>query len=139
MKLQLLEEIAKEVKTCTTCVLHAGRNNTVFARGNPDSPICFIGEAPGRDEDIQGKPFVGRAGKLLDNMIRAMKLDPEDVYICNICKCRPPNNRKPELAEMDACKPFLVRQLDVVRHKVIVALGATATEGLLGPGIGITK
>lgn len=139
MKLQLLDSIAQEVAVCKSCRLHIARTKTVFARGNPDSSLVFIGEAPGANEDIQGKPFVGRAGQLLDNMIIAMGKRPEDVYICNINKCRPPDNRKPLPDEMESCKPFLIRQLDVVKPKVIVALGATAVEGLLGPGLGITK
>lgn len=138
-KLDLLNEIAAEVTKCTVCVLHKDRTHTVFAKGNPDSPIVFVGEAPGFNEDQQGFPFVGRAGMLLDNMIKAMKFDPKDVYVCNVNKCRPPNNRKPTEEEMDSCKPFLVRQLDIVKPKVIVALGATAVEGLLGPGVGITR
>ncbi len=138
-KLDLLNEIAIEVVKCTACLLHKGRTQTVFAKGNPDSPIVFVGEAPGFNEDQQGLPFVGRAGMLLDNMIKAMKFDPKDVYICNINKCRPPNNRKPTEDEMNSCKPFLIRQLDIVKPKVIVALGVTAVEGLLGPGIGITR
>lgn len=139
MKLQLLDAIAKEVSACTSCTLHETRNKTVFSRGNPDSPIVFVGEAPGENEDLQGKPFVGRAGRLLDNMIIAMGIQPDDVYICNINKCRPPKNRKPSPDEMESCKPFLVRQLAAVAPKVIIALGATAVEGLLGPGLGITK
>lgn len=138
-KLIKLAQLIEEVKSCNSCQLGQFRTNTVFSRGNPDSPIVFLGEAPGADEDLQGKPFVGRSGKLLDNMIRAMQLDPDDVYICNINKCRPPNNRKPLPEEMTACKPFLTQQLDLVKPKVIVTLGATATEGILGPGIGITK
>ena len=134
-----LTVIADEVKNCTACVLHEQRKNTVFHRGNPASRLVFIGEAPGANEDEQGLPFVGKAGKLLDNMIKAMKYEPDDVYVCNICKCRPPGNRKPLPEEMDACKPFLQRQLEEVKPKVIVALGATATEGLLGTGLGITK
>lgn len=138
-KLSLLNEIAVEVVKCTACSLHNTRTQTVFARGNPDSPLVFIGEAPGFNEDQQGLPFVGRAGMLLDNMIKAMKFDPKDVYICNINKCRPPNNRKPTEEEMNSCIPFLTRQLDIIKPKVIVTLGGTAAEGLLGFGVGITR
>lgn len=139
MKLELLDQIAAEVTKCTACCLHKDRTQTVFAKGNPNSPLVFVGEAPGFNEDQQGLPFVGRAGMLLDNMIKAMKFDPKDVYICNVNKCRPPNNRKPTEDEMNSCKPFLVKQLDIIKPKVIVALGGTAVEGLLGVGQGITK
>jgi uracil-DNA glycosylase family 4 len=138
-KLVQLEIIANEAATCTACDLHKSRNKSVFHRGSPDAQIAFVGEAPGADENETGIPFVGRAGKLLDAMIVAMGYNRDDVYVCNICKCRPPNNRKPLPTEMDACKPFLVRQLDIVSPRVIIALGATAVEGLLGPGEGITK
>lgn len=138
-KLQLLNDIAVEVAKCTACSLHKERKQIVFGKGDPNSPLVFVGEAPGFNEDQQGIPFVGRAGMLLDNMIKAMKFDPKDVYVCNVNKCRPPNNRKPTENEMNCCKPFLVRQLNVVAPKVIVALGATAVEGLLGAGEGITR
>jgi DNA polymerase len=112
----------------------------VFARGNPDAQLCFIGEAPGADEDAQGLPFVGRAGQLLDRMIAAMGLDPEtDVYVCNILKCRPPGNRRPEPEEMAACFPYLHEQLALVRPRAIVALGNTAVGALLDTKLGITK
>jgi DNA polymerase len=93
------------VRQCTRCVLHSARTQTVFARGNPNSELCFIGEGPGADEDRQGFPFVGKAGQLLDRMIAAMGYERDDVYVCNIVKCRPPENRKPEPDEMAACKP----------------------------------
>jgi DNA polymerase len=112
----------------------------VFARGNPDAAICFIGEAPGAEEDEQGVPFVGRAGQLLDKMIIAMGLSPErDVYVLNIIRCRPPGNRRPEPEEVAACLPYLHEQLDLVGPKVIVALGNTAVGTLLGTTLGITK
>jgi DNA polymerase len=112
----------------------------VFARGNPDAALCFVGEAPGADEDEQGKPFVGRAGQLLDRMIVAMGLEPErDAYIVNILRCRPPGNRRPEPEEIAACLPYLHEQLDLVRPKVIVALGNTAIGTLLGTKLGVTK
>lgn len=138
-KVDALKVIASAAAVCTSCELHKTRNKSVFSRGNPDSKVVFVGEAPGADENEQGLPFVGRAGKLLDAMIVAMGFDRDDVYVCNICKCRPPDNRKPLPDEMSSCKPFLVQQLDIVAPKVIIALGATAVEGLLGPGLGITK
>ncbi len=135
-----LPVIAAEVATCTKCALHEGRTNTVFARGNPDASLCFVGEAPGADEDAQGLPFVGRAGQLLDKMIEAMGLDPaKDVYVCNIIKCRPPGNRRPEPDEIAACIPFLHEQLAQVKPKVIVAMGNTAVGTLLDTKMGITK
>jgi DNA polymerase len=135
-----LPVIQAEVAACTKCVLHETRTNTVFSRGNPAAALCFIGEAPGADEDEQGKPFVGRAGQLLDKMIVAMGLDPEkDVYVCNIIKCRPPGNRKPEPNETEACIPYLHEQLASIQPKAIVLLGNTAVGGLLGTKLGITK
>jgi DNA polymerase len=137
-KLRLVQ-LSEEIKTCSKCALYAGRTQTVFARGNPAAELCFIGEGPGADEDQQGFPFVGKAGQLLDRMIVAMGYQRDDVYVCNIVKCRPPGNRKPEPDEMGKCMPYLREQLDLVAPKVIVALGATAVEGLLGVGGGITR
>ncbi len=135
-----LPQLAAEVSACTKCVLSTTRTQTVFARGNPDARLCFVGEAPGADEDEQGLPFVGRAGQLLDRMIAAMGLDPaRDVYVCNILKCRPPGNRRPEPEEMAACFPYLNEQLALVRPRVIVALGNTAVAALLDTKMGITK
>lgn len=138
-KLIKLDVVGNEAAICTNCELHKSRNKSVFHRGSLDAQVAFVGEAPGADENEQGLPFVGRAGKLLDAMIVAMGYQRDDVYVCNICKCRPPNNRKPESKEMDACKPFLVQQLDIVSPKVIIALGSTAVESLLGKGEGITR
>jgi DNA polymerase len=135
-----LEQLAGDVATCTQCRLAPTRTQTVFSRGNPGAKLAFVGEAPGADEDAQGLPFVGRAGQLLDKMIAAMGLSPErDVYICNIVKCRPPDNRRPEPDEIASCIPYLHEQLALVQPKVIVALGNTAVGALLGTKMGITK
>jgi uracil-DNA glycosylase len=134
-----LRVLASEVAGCTRCGLHAGRTQTVFARGEGTSGLCFVGEGPGFDEDAQGFPFVGKAGQLLDKMIAAMGLERDDVYVANIVKCRPPNNRKPELDEMAACMPYLAEQIELIDPQVIVALGATAVQGLLGTSEGITR
>ena len=131
-RLQALRMIQEEIGDCTRCALHAGRNKLVFADGSPDARLMFVGEGPGADEDAQGLPFVGRAGQLLNNMIAAMGLKREEVYIANVVKCRPPSNRTPEPEEANTCSPFLFRQIDVVRPEVIVALGATAATYLLG-------
>ncbi len=127
-----LNMIREEIGECTRCALHKGRNKLVFADGDPNARLMFVGEGPGADEDAQGLPFVGRAGQLLNNMITAMGLKREEVYICNVVKCRPPGNRTPEPEEANTCTPFLFRQIDVVRPQVIVALGATAATYLLG-------
>lgn len=127
-----LQAIRDEIGDCTRCPLHAGRNQLVFADGDANARLLFVGEGPGADEDAQGLPFVGRAGQLLNNMISAMGLKREQVYIANVVKCRPPQNRTPEPEEAHTCVPFLFRQIDVVRPEVIVALGATAATYLLG-------
>jgi uracil-DNA glycosylase len=131
-RVSALKVIREDIGDCTRCVLHKqGRKQIVFGVGNTQADIMFVGEAPGADEDEQGEPFVGRAGQLLNNMIQAMGIKREDVYIANVCKCRPPNNRTPEKEESDTCSPFLMRQIAVVRPKVIVALGAIASKALL--------
>lgn len=127
-----LRVIQEDIGECTRCALHKGRNKLVFGDGNPNARLMFIGEGPGADEDAQGLPFVGRAGQLLNNMIGAMGLKREDVYIANVVKCRPPGNRTPEPEEANTCSPFLFRQIDVIRPEVLVALGATAATYLLG-------
>jgi DNA polymerase len=128
-----LEAVQAEIGDCTRCPLaYAGRHKIVFADGDPNATLMFVGEGPGADEDAQGLPFVGKAGQLLNNMIVAMGLKREEVYIANIVKCRPPGNRTPEFAEASMCSQFLVKQIDIVRPKVIVALGATAATYLLG-------
>jgi uracil-DNA glycosylase len=126
-----LDRIREDLGDCTRCRLHKQRNKIVFGAGNPRAELVFVGEGPGRDEDMQGLPFVGRAGKLLTQMIEAMSLQREDVYICNVVKCRPPENRKPEDDEVATCSPYLYRQLDVIGPKAIVCLGATAAQALL--------
>jgi DNA polymerase len=127
-----LRVIREDIGDCTRCALHKGRNKIVFADGNANARLMFVGEGPGADEDAQGLPFVGRAGQLLNNMIAAMGLKREEVYIANVVKCRPPGNRTPEPEEANTCSPFLFRQIDVVRPEVLVALGATAATYLLG-------
>jgi uracil-DNA glycosylase len=130
--LQILRSIREDIGDCTRCKLHKqGRKQIVFGVGNPNADLMFIGEAPGADEDTQGEPFVGRAGQLLTNMIKAMGLQREDVYIANIIKCRPPGNRTPERDECETCSPFLMRQIEAIEPKVIVALGAVAAKTLL--------
>jgi uracil-DNA glycosylase len=129
---QALRIVREDLGDCTRCRLHKqGRKQIVFGVGNPRADLMFIGEAPGADEDEQGEPFVGRAGQLLNNMITAMGLRREDVYIANIIKCRPPGNRTPERDECETCSPFLMRQIAVIKPKVIVALGAVAAKTLL--------
>ena len=126
-----LEDIRTELGDCTRCKLHSGRLNIIFGEGNPRAGLVFVGEAPGRDEDRQGRPFVGRAGQLLTDIIKAMGLTRDDVYICNILKCRPPKNRNPEPDEITACEPFLVKQLQSLQPRVICALGKFAAQTLL--------
>jgi uracil-DNA glycosylase len=127
-----LAAISDLIGDCQRCRLSQGRNKIVFADGDPNAQIMFVGEGPGAEEDAQGLPFVGRAGQLLNNMIGAMGLKREQVYIANIVKCRPPQNRKPEPEEAHSCMPFLERQIEIVRPRVLVALGATAATYLLG-------
>ena len=127
-----LKLIREDLGDCTRCKLHKlGRKQIVFGVGNPKADLMFVGEGPGADEDAQGEPFVGRAGQLLNNMIKAMGLRREDVYIANVVKCRPPGNRTPERDECETCSPFLLRQIATIKPKVIVALGAVAAKTLL--------
>jgi uracil-DNA glycosylase family 4 len=138
--MRTLEVIQDEVKACTKCELHKTRTNTVFARGNPAASICFVGEAPGQEEDEQGLPFVGKSGQLLDKTLIDLGVDiDKDIYVCNIIKCRPPNNRRPTDVEIDCCIDYLDEQLAIVSPQVIVALGNTAVSGLLPIEGGITK
>jgi DNA polymerase len=138
-RLRRLAVLADETRACTRCALHVERKQAVFARGTGSSGLCFVGEGPGADEDQQGYPFVGAAGQLLDRMIEAMGIGRDEVYVCNIVKCRPPKNRKPEPGEMAACIPYLEEQLTLLAPQVIVALGATAVQGLLGTTDGIMR
>jgi len=127
-----LKIVREDLGDCTRCVLHKqGRKQIVFGVGNPKAELMFVGEGPGADEDAQGEPFVGRAGQLLNNMIKAMGIEREQVYIANIVKCRPPGNRTPEREECATCSPFLMRQIAVIKPKVVLALGAVAAKTLL--------
>jgi len=134
-----LPRIREDLGECTRCKLHKHRRTIVFGDGNSKAELVFVGEGPGADEDAQGLPFVGRAGKLLTQMIEAMGLERKDVYICNVVKCRPPENRTPEDDEVSTCSPFLFRQLEVISPKVIVCLGAVAAKTLLRTNRGISQ
>jgi len=134
-----LELIRGELGECKRCKLHAGRKNIVFGVGAPAADLMFIGEGPGADEDERGEPFVGRAGRKLDDMIASIGLERSQVYIANVVKCRPPRNRDPEPDEIETCSPFLLRQIEAVRPRVIVTLGSPATKTLLQTTTGITK
>ena len=135
-----LSAVRDELGDCTRCKLCKGRKTIVFGEGNPEAVLVFVGEGPGQEEDQQGRPFVGAAGQLLtDIIVKGMKLNREDVYICNIVKCRPPGNRNPEPDEIEACEPFLIKQLQAIRPKMIVALGNVAVKTLLKTKEGITK
>ena len=131
MKKSGLEAVRELLGDCRRCPLHRTRHSLVFGEGNPEATLVFVGEAPGADEDAQGRPFVGRAGQLLTKIIEAMGLKREAVYICNILKCRPPGNRNPQPEEITPCEPFLIRQLDAIRPRVICALGTFAAHTLL--------
>ena len=133
-----LEEIQAELGDCRRCPLSKTRHHIVFGEGNPHAELVFVGEAPGGDEDIQGKPFVGRAGQLLTKIVAAMELTRKEIYICNILKCRPPGNRNPLPDEIAACEPFLVRQLEAIRPRVICTLGSFAAHTLLNSQAPIT-
>jgi uracil-DNA glycosylase len=134
-----LERIREDIGDCTRCRLHKGRTKIVFGTGNPKAELVFVGEGPGRDEDLQGEPFVGRAGKLLTQMIEAMSLRRADVYICNVVKCRPPENRLPEKDEIATCSPYLLRQLAAIQPRVICCLGACAAQTMLATNQGISR
>ncbi|RKZ12843.1 uracil-DNA glycosylase [bacterium] len=135
----LAELDQQEVSVCTKCPLHKSRNHTVFGVGNPDSELVFVGEAPGRDEDLKGEPFVGRAGQLLDKILAAIGFQRQDIYIANILKCRPPDNRDPVSDEVAQCEPYLLRQLEIIEPTVICALGRIAAQTLLKTGESLTR
>lgn len=126
-----LHDIREDIGDCQRCRLSQGRSNIVFGVGNPKAQLMFVGEAPGRDEDKQGEPFVGRAGKLLTKIIEAMGFKREDIYIANVIKCRPPDNRNPAPDEIETCEPFLLRQIEIIKPKIIVCLGTYAAQTLL--------
>lgn len=139
-KEELLKKLYEQWKDCTRCELHKSRSQVVPGDGNPYSSLVFVGEAPGEEEDKQGKPFVGKAGQLLNKLIKEiLGLEREEVYITNVCKCRPPENRKPTPIEMRACSPYLREEIKIIQPKVICCLGATAGEGILGKTLKITK
>ncbi len=139
-KAKELSAVREELDDCLRCKLHRGRKTIVFGEGDPGAALVFVGEGPGYEEDQQGRPFVGAAGQLLtDIIVKGMKLRREDVYICNIVKCRPPDNRNPEPDEVEACEPFLVKQLQAINPKCIVALGNIAAKTLLKTKEGITS
>lgn len=133
-----LEEIREQMGDCKRCLLCQHRTNLVFGEGNQNATLVFVGEAPGGEEDMQGRPFVGRAGQLLTKIIAAMGFKRSDVYICNILKCRPPGNRNPKPDEIDACEPFLIKQLQAIKPKIICALGTFAAHTLLKSEVPIT-
>ena len=140
LKAGSLEELRAAIGDCRRCKLCSGRTNLVFGVGNPNAELMFVGEGPGRDEDLQGEPFVGRAGQLLTDIItKGMGMKREDVYIANVVKCRPPENRNPEPDEVAACEPFLKKQIDLVRPRIIIALGKFAVQTLLQSKAPITK
>jgi uracil-DNA glycosylase len=135
-----LEELRDDIGDCRRCKLHLGRTHVVFGIGNPNAKLMFVGEGPGRDEDLKGEPFVGRAGQLLTDIItKGMGLTREDVYIANVVKCRPPENRNPEPDEVASCEPFLKKQIELIRPKIIVALGKFAVQALLQSKVPITR
>ncbi len=134
-----LLSLQKKTRECTRCGLHAGRHSVVFGEGSDKARLVFVGEAPGEEEDLQGRPFVGRAGKLLDQMIEKIGLGRSEVYICNVLKCRPPGNRDPEPGEIDSCRPYLLSQLAALRPKIICTLGRIAYNTLMNTDARITK
>jgi len=136
---QTWQELEEEIKDCNKCKLCSGRKNIVFGVGNKDADIMFIGEGPGADEDIQGEPFVGKAGKLMEKAFEALEIEREKVYIANIVKCRPPQNRNPEQDEANACMDYLRNQVLLINPKIIVLLGSVALKNILGEDYGITN
>jgi uracil-DNA glycosylase len=139
-KVTSLEELRENIGDCRRCKLHSGRTHVVFGIGNPNAKLMFVGEGPGRDEDLNGEPFVGRAGQLLTDIItKGMGLSREDVYIANVVKCRPPQSRNPEPDEVASCEPFLKKQIELIRPEIIVALGKFAVQTLLQSKVPITR
>ncbi|HEV2426069.1 MAG TPA: uracil-DNA glycosylase [Terriglobia bacterium] len=136
---ETLEDIQRDLGDCQRCKLAGGRKHIVFGQGNPRAELVFVGEGPGADEDEQGLPFVGRAGQLLNRMLESVGIRREDVYICNVVKCRPPGNRTPERDEVEACSPFLFRQIESIRPRLVCCLGAPAVKTVLGLKDGILK
>ena len=138
-KAEILKELSVKYSTCTKCKLHTGRIKFVYGEGNPDALAMLIGEGPGEQENLTGRPFVGPAGNLLTKMLKAINLSREDVYICNIVKCRPPNNRNPEPEEREACLPYLLEQIDIIQPKLILMLGLVAAQTLLNTKLSMEK
>jgi len=136
---EALVELYREVSGCTRCPLHAGRTQAVFGAGNADAELIFIGEAPGAEEDRQGLPFVGRAGQLLNQLLEGIGMTRDDVFICNVLKSRPPGNRDPQPEEIEACWPYLERQIQLIEPRVIATLGNFATKKVTGSQVGITR
>ena len=136
---ETLQQLRDHIGDCHRCQLSQGRSHIVFGVGNPDADLVFVGEAPGRDEDLKGEPFVGKAGQLLNRIISAMGLTREDVYICNVIKCRPPENRNPLPAEIEMCEPFLKEQLNIIKPRAICALGSFASQTLLKSDVKISR
>ncbi|HYY16403.1 MAG TPA: uracil-DNA glycosylase [Gammaproteobacteria bacterium] len=135
----MLQDFYEQIKDCQNCALAASRTQVVFGDGNPHAEIMFVGEAPGFHEDRIGKPFVGAAGKLLDQLLGEIGIERRDIYIANVIKCRPPQNRNPRVEEIESCKPFLLKQIELIRPKIICTLGNFSTQLLLGRKVGITK
>ena len=135
----MLQDFYEQIKDCQNCALAASRTQVVFGDGNPHAEIIFVGEAPGFHEDRIGKPFVGAAGKLLDQLLGEIGIERRDIYIANVIKCRPPQNRNPRVEEIESCKPFLLKQIELIRPKIICTLGNFSTQLLLGRKVGITK
>ena len=138
-KFATLQDLRDEMGDCQRCALSEGRSNIVFGVGSPEADLVFVGEAPGRDEDIKGEPFVGKAGQLLTKIIAAMGLTRDDIYICNVIKCRPPDNRNPLPVEIEMCEPFLKEQLDIIKPRAICALGSIASQALLKTEVRISQ
>ncbi|MFN3869996.1 MAG: uracil-DNA glycosylase family protein [Aquificaceae bacterium] len=138
-KRRLLEELYKSMEKEKNCTFYEGASGYVFGEGDPESPVLFVGEAPGEEEDQQRRPFVGRAGRYLNQKLEEIGLKRESIYITNVVKSRPPNNRKPTFKEMQSCLPYLRKEIEIIKPKLIVCLGSTALEGILGKSLSVTK